>query len=38
MLDVNNYLSKCPLHDLPKWYVFYGGLREANKIEIDMAC
>ena len=33
-------LRKCPHHGLPNWYVlyvFYGGLNEANKIEIYMA-
>ena len=33
-------ISKCPRHDLPPWYVlhiFYGGLLEANRTELDLA-
>ena len=31
-------LRLCPHHDLPEWYllhIFYGGLTEPNKIEVD---
>ena len=31
-------LRLCPHHDLPEWYllhIFYGGLIEPNKIELD---
>ena len=33
-------INKCPHHDLPPWYVlhiFYGGLNQDNKKEIDLA-
>ena len=33
-------INKCPHHDLPPWYVFhifYGGLNQDNKKELDLA-
>jgi hypothetical protein len=33
-------LNQCPHHNLPQWYVlhiFYGGLGEANRTEVDLA-
>jgi hypothetical protein len=34
-----NTVQKCPHHDLPPWYVlhvFYGGLEQDNKRELDL--
>ena len=31
-------LNECPHHNLPEWYLlhmFYGGLTESNKLELD---
>ena len=31
-------LNQCPHHNLPEWYllhIFYGGLIESNKLELD---
>ena len=38
-LGFKGTVQKCPHHDLPPWYglyVFYGGLEQDNKKELDM--